>query len=310
MILFLTSQAVIDGDAGNCIEIVDRIYSYGYDIKEFYRGIMDQFRNLMVCIAAPDKGLLDMTDDDISNLKRQAEQAGSERLHQTLNMLIAREEDLRFSSHPRLVLETIMVKLCRLGGLLSFEELIKKIEDLEKRISSVSYSDCSSSQQPVASTREVSEPENSWENKEQEATKPDLREEDLSSDLQGWDGLLTFIASENKTMANMLKEWGLVNFSGSVLELARGNSFLSSAYLDDQERMDRFLDYCRKYFKKEIQVRITAPIQGARKTEDKTESKNSPGPLQPDHPELPSYVQDVVKVFKGEVVGETPSKKR
>jgi len=309
-LVFETSQAVIDGSAGKCMEIVDRIYNYGYDIKEFYRGLMDQFRNLMICITAPEKGLLDMTDDDISNLKGQADQAGLERLHQTLSMLISREENLRFSSHPRLVLETILVKLCRLGGLLSFEELIKKIGDLEKRISSASFSVQSGSQPPVDPVGKISEPDNSWENKKQQDNKIDSEKVESPSSLKNWEGLLAFIASQNRTMANMLEEWQLVNFSESVLELARGTSFLSSAYLDDQERMDRFQGYCRRYFEKEIQVRIAAPVQKAVKTDDKTEIQNSPGPLPSDHPELPSYVQDVVSVFNGKVVGETPSKKK
>ena len=94
-LLFDISGAIIDGSAEKCIEIVEKIYSYGYDIKEFYRALMDHFRNMIVCLIASDRNLLDLTGDDLDALKTQATRAGLERLQQSLNILIAREESLR-----------------------------------------------------------------------------------------------------------------------------------------------------------------------------------------------------------------------
>jgi len=51
-LIFETSRAIIEG------EIVDGIYTLGYDIKEFYRVLMDQFRNLLVSLVAPQNDLL------------------------------------------------------------------------------------------------------------------------------------------------------------------------------------------------------------------------------------------------------------
>src|SRR5512136_1541407 len=135
-LLFEASRAILEGSAKTCIEIVDQIYNYGHDIKEFYRALMDQFRNLLMSLVAPYGDLLDMVESDREALKVQAERAGKEKLQQILNYLIAREESLRFTSHPRLVLETVMIRLSQMGDVVGLDELIRKLESLEKRLSS------------------------------------------------------------------------------------------------------------------------------------------------------------------------------
>jgi len=54
-------RAIIEGAPRGCLEIVDQIYNYGYDIKEFYRALMEQFRNLVVSLVAPQDRMFDMS---------------------------------------------------------------------------------------------------------------------------------------------------------------------------------------------------------------------------------------------------------
>ncbi|UCH00991.1 MAG: DNA polymerase III subunit gamma/tau [Deltaproteobacteria bacterium] len=134
-IIFKTSRAIIDGDSRLCLEIIEEIYNYGYDIKAFYREIVGQFRNLIVSLISQDPSqILDLPDNELSETKKQASHAGVERLLQSLNFLINREVDLRYTNNPRIALEAILLKLSRLIEYLSFDELIKKIEDIEKRL--------------------------------------------------------------------------------------------------------------------------------------------------------------------------------
>ena len=183
---------------------------------------MFQFRNLLVNLIAPQMDLLDMTESDRVEIRQQAEMAGAERLQQSLNLLIAREEDLRFTSHPRLVLETIMIKLCRLGEVLSFDALIKKIEGLEKRLSSFPPDE-------KASVGQLSDPGLDWgleEKGEGHAEMPADRPQGLD-----WHNFLDYVSSKNGPMANVLKEWRLLNLTEDTLEIAKGDNSFSSSYL-------------------------------------------------------------------------------
>ena len=299
-LIFETSLAIIQGTAGKCIEIVDQIYNYGYDIKEFYRALMDQFRNLLVSLIAPQNNLLDMTDSDREEIKRQAEMAGSEKLHQSLNLLIAREEDLRFTSDPRLVLETLMIKLCHLGEILSFDQLMEKIEALEKRLSTFSSHD----KGPVD---RVSDPEldgqrekKGKEGPKQTADKPEG---------QDWDKLLDYVTSKNGAMANVLKDWRLVKLTDDTLEIGRGENSFASRYLDEPERLNKLASYCRKFFDKDLKIKIVDDRQDKDEKIDFSEEKKI-NSKEKNNSDLPRPVQDVLQIFHGEIKEEVVIKKK
>jgi len=299
-IIFETSGAMIDGSSDKCLEIVERIYNYGYDIKEFYRAIMDQYRNLIVCLVAPKSDLLDMTDDSVKELEVQAKKAGLAKLQQSLNILINREETLRFTSHTRLILETIMIKICQLGELLSFEEIIKKIEDMEKRLAAAPMSYA-----PV-SPGAVAEEAATWDKKEEEEKDPEEKE-DISPSEQ-WKRFMNFLASKNAPMSNNLGEWKFKGFSGDAIEIIRGNSAFSSIYLDDEERMDKLAAYCGEFFGRKVKIKVLENVAAGRTEPTGRGKKDEARPRQ--YENMPRPVQDVLKIFNGEIRGEITSNKK
>jgi DNA polymerase III subunit gamma/tau len=298
-IIMETSRAMIDGSSDKCLEIVEKIYNYGYDIKEFYRAIMDQYRNLIVCLVAPGSELLDMTDEGIHELEAQAGKAGMEKLQQSLNILINREETLRFTSHTRLVLETIMIKICMLGDLLTFKEIMDRISDMEKKLPdpAVSYN----SMPPY-----VAEVQPNWDSKEEERKDPE-ESADLSPE-ENWKRFMKFLTSKNAPMSKVLGEWKLKDFSGNSIGLLRGESSFSSVYLDDEERMEKLTSYCREFFGRDVKIRIngnavankTEPPKGSARDESRTRQ----------YGDMPRPVQDVLRIFNGEIREASPQEKK
>ena len=67
--MFRAADAIIEGRSGECIEIVNSIYHFGYDIKEFYKALMDHYRNLLISLVAPDKNLLEATEETLKELQ-------------------------------------------------------------------------------------------------------------------------------------------------------------------------------------------------------------------------------------------------
>jgi len=296
-LLFETSLAILENAPEKCMDIVNRIYNYGYDIKEFYRALMDQFRNLLVSLIASRDDLLDMSDKDREEIKRQARMAGLERLQQSLNLLIAREEDLRFTFHPRLVLEMIMIQLCHLGDDLSFDQLIKKIEGLEKRLSSTGPS---SNQ---ISSGNLSEPGVKWETDNKE--RPQAKAFPDEPDTKDWEHLLEALSPKNNAMANVLKEWHFLNLTHDTLEIAGGRNHFSTSYFDEKERMEKFIAFCRDFFNRDIKIKIVKTIEKKPKRPrlpEKEESKTEENKMS----HLPSHVREVLEIFQGEIRGEVP----
>ena len=294
-----TSRAILEGDAPKCLDIVDRVYNHGYDMKEFYRALMDQFRNILVCHIGPDEDVLHMLDSDREELKRQADLAGQQKLQQALNLLIAREESLRFTSHPRLVVETILIKLSQLDDTLSFDALIQKIEALEKRLAGTFGPGGGGD----PSTR-LLDPGINWEVRDGDTTvfgKPG----DLPSK-KDWDMFLEHLSSKNRAMANVLRDWPLLDAKGNTLKIARGGNAFSAAYLDEPERYERLTEYCREYFKRDFKIRIVdAPKPKKEKHDPEMAGKSGKSATET----LPQPVQDVIEVFQGELKGRVNTKR-
>ena len=302
-IIFETSRAIIEGSPEKCLDVIERIYNYGYDIKEFYRALMDHFRNLLVCLIAPEADM-DMTEADREETRHQAEMAGIETLQQVLNLLVVREVDLRHTLHPRLLLETLMIKLCRIGEILSFDQLIQKIASLEKRLTS------SGGLQERNAV--LSDPPAPWDKERGD------REEEGSSVVMGpveraagrnWEDFLNHLLKKNRAMANVLRQWHMENLGDHALELTRAGNAFSSAYLDEPERMEKLRGYCREFFGRDISIKISdkapvkeeAPGRPSRKSSEHSDQN---------HQELPPPVQDILEMFQGKVTEETPIKDR
>jgi DNA polymerase-3 subunit gamma/tau len=290
-IISQASRAIIEGSPGRCLEIVSQIYTYGYDIKEFYKALMDRFRDLLVSLVASEDHLLDLSETEREEAKGQAETAGQHKLQVLLNFLIKREEDLRYSSHPRLILETTMIKMCQLGDFLSFSELLDKLESLEKRLTR--------SKEPEGAPPEnrASDPGARWR------PGPQEEGEDLSHSAtsgETWNAFLTFLSSESKPLYNVLKDWELTRLTEEALELSKGARSFSSTFFEDPVRRKQLSRYCREFFQRDLKITLLennhAPLETNRSAGEA--SAKAQDPL---HSDLPSPVQDILHMFQGEI---------
>jgi DNA polymerase III gamma/tau subunit len=230
-----------------------------------------------------------MVDTDRAELKRQAEMGGEEKLYQCLSFLISREESLRLTSHPKLVLETILVKLCHMGEVLGFNDLIAKMEALESRIGSLPPSEktpgeVQASDQARQSVGRTTE------------TQPLLNRE-------YWAKFLDELSGEHRAMANVLKEWDFLDSSGDTARIQRGKSSFSATYLDDPERFEKFQNACNHFFGRALHlVIVNGQSEGKEKVEvEKTESHQDQQKV------VSRPVQVVLDVFQGEIKGEVPA---
>jgi DNA polymerase-3 subunit gamma/tau len=297
-LVFRASEAIIDGRPKDCLEITDKIYNYGHDLKEFYRALMEQFRDLLVSLIVSEVDLLDMTESERLETRKLAGKAGQDKLQVIVDFLIRREEDLRFSSNPRLILETIMIKLCHLDDHLSFDDLLEKIESLEQRLLSGLPSTGTSH------GGEISEPDAGWNSeppKGVESVAQSGRENGKT-----WEDFLAFLSTRNKTVRNILMDWELVGLTEDVLEIARGSRSFSSTYFDDKERYAQLVEFCQEFFNKDIKIRLVDGNPASPETRQSSGAEPSePQSLQPT--DLPPHVQDILHMFQGEIKEVSPT---
>ena len=272
-LIYKISGAIIDGNSKLCLEIIDEIYNYGYEIKEFYREIMDHFRNLIVSqISQNSSQIMDLPDNELEETKKQAQQAGMERLLQSLNFLINREADLRYTNNPRIALEAILLKLSGLKEYLSFDELIRKIGDIEKRLNKSLLKEDSINLKATLN------------NKEYQIKKTPL------DDDRKWGEFLRYLTTKNRAMANILKELKYYKFSGNRIELPYGEGSFTGSYFNDPEHYEQLVAYARDFFQSNFEVVF--------------KRQNDPKDLKkvPEENKLPDPVMDIMDIFEGKII--------
>ncbi len=134
--LFNISKATIDHDARATLEIIEELDRYGCDFKNFSSDLLAHFRNLAVTALTDNpERLMDLTEDEIQQLKQQTEKTTPETLQMLFDILAASEQDLIRSEQPRWILEMTLAKMALLRPITPLGAILKKIKQMEKDLS-------------------------------------------------------------------------------------------------------------------------------------------------------------------------------
>lgn len=105
------ADAVAIGDAKGVFEIVGRLVQDGQDLRNVTAEALAHFRNLLLVKTAPGQtDLVDVPDDAYDGLRIQAEKFSPGELARVLALLLAAQNDMRWTTSPRLSLELALVR--------------------------------------------------------------------------------------------------------------------------------------------------------------------------------------------------------
>jgi DNA polymerase-3 subunit gamma/tau len=107
------ADVVAVGDLRGAFEAVDRLVQAGHDLRNVTGDLLAHFRNLLLVQTAPDQeDLLDVSADAYSALRAQADKFTPAELSRVLDLLLAAQSDMRWTTSPRLTLELALVRAC------------------------------------------------------------------------------------------------------------------------------------------------------------------------------------------------------
>ncbi len=102
---------LLAGDSRQLLANVDRLLAQGHDLAEFYSGLVNHARNLLVVQAAGSAAGLGLTDEEQRALADQAARLTRGQLLCVTESLLAAEEGFKFSQQPRVVFEHLSLEL-------------------------------------------------------------------------------------------------------------------------------------------------------------------------------------------------------
>jgi DNA polymerase III subunit gamma/tau len=110
-------RAITAQDSAAALQVLARLLDQGHDLRAYCADVVEYLRNLLVVsVTSPQEwpGLIEASSDDLSQLVTDKGSLTPEQIQEIFVLFTQAEDALRFSAHPRFVLETAAVKATRL----------------------------------------------------------------------------------------------------------------------------------------------------------------------------------------------------
>ncbi|MEZ4225667.1 MAG: DNA polymerase III subunit gamma/tau [Polyangiaceae bacterium] len=135
------SGALVAGDAERCLSVVSHLAEQGFDMSHVARDLLALLRDLVVAkVCSEPKALLDLADEEVADVIGLAGKTDTDdllRLHQGFS---ANFDDVVRSAAPRAALEMALVRLARRPPLLPIDDLVGRLQTLERRLAGAARS--------------------------------------------------------------------------------------------------------------------------------------------------------------------------
>ncbi len=133
--LLQLAEAVLQHDAGACLRVLGDAYDAGLDMKYLHQILLSFFRNLLLLkISTAAQALVEGSAEELNEMRRLTEKSSRETLQKLLDMMMAEEDAVRRTQEPRILLEALLVRMAYVEPMAPFEEVLARMEDLEKRL--------------------------------------------------------------------------------------------------------------------------------------------------------------------------------
>jgi DNA polymerase-3 subunit gamma/tau len=221
----------------------------------------------------------------------QAEPVSRETLQGLLDLLMAEEDNVRRSQNPRLNLEAIIVRICYLEPMVSVEEILSRMEDLEKRLSTgppaspppdapaprdVDRRRCNASfatviadeplpSSPVAAQDEHvetgSNPATQGErNGESEASCSSIREGRDSGQL--WEAYKDFVKKKSHPLWSKIEPGRMIGYESGQLRIGFPKGYVFLENISETSQKERIAEIARDFFHEDVRVTIETLAPG------------------------------------------------
>jgi len=305
---------MLKGDAAAALDIIDDVYHYGYSITDFYALIIEHFRHLLVAKLSQNvHRLVDLPPHEIEQIQNQVKNLSVLHIQQILDTLFKDERSIRWSAQPKMVLEVAVVKILQIKPALPIEDLIEKIDNVQKnfyRIQKENYSDGKENDRHSAAPSSAEKnspdrPENHSVDRapsipEKNVTETKHSVEDFSENLEdAWQRLLDIISEKHPSIAPNLVHSRLVKLTQDGLEIEVNGSVFNLNRMRKRDSIKILKAISSDFFGRKMDVKIKAGEET--KNINSRQDQEKASRLKKDllsHP----VVADAIEIFNGKLV--------
>ena len=323
-----TIEALARRDVERCLEVIEHVYDFGYDLQHFCRELLQYLRNLiLIKVSQHPEGLMELPEEGLELLKEQAGRFQFDQLNYLFSLLLKGEQEIAQSIFPRTMLEITLIRMATLRPVLPIDEMLKKLETLEnkelprerrgEKPSSASGRNIRSEETGKAKEREETPPKRQekidegrvFEKKEQ--SKKEEAFSSIPSKIweETWKGLVDFTRAKNPILGSFLALGNLVHLAEEKIEIGFEKDSFHYERMLEKENRSQLESICQEYLQRKTKVIVSPLNQGvgpkgrvAFNDEEATHNEVDKR-LEKEREEDP-IIQEALRLFNGKIVEE------
>ena len=133
-IYFNITSFIYKGDTKGVLIYFSELLERGFDLGTFYNGITEHLRNMLIAASTGQPELIDESDVIRAKYKEEAVKFDEQKLSRLLSVMFDSEARFKYSANQKILMETILVELCRINiEVKNLEEIISDLEELKKK---------------------------------------------------------------------------------------------------------------------------------------------------------------------------------
>jgi DNA polymerase-3 subunit gamma/tau len=133
-LLYEFSSAVLEEKPEAVFSLVEKVIESGHDLRFFFKELVGHFRNLLLVASVENaQDLLAFNPEELKRLKGESAKASPEDFLRCLQALQQAEPGLRYSSHPQIYFEVLLVRLCHFKKIISLKDILEEFDKIKKK---------------------------------------------------------------------------------------------------------------------------------------------------------------------------------
>lgn len=135
---FKISDFIHEGNSKEIISLFNSLIDQGFDLQTFFNGLIEHLRNLLIITSTSNVELLSESDVIRSRYLETSKKYTEGQVLRLLKILFESEGRFKFSGNQKLLLESILIELCRVNAeIKDLSEMIAVVNSLKNRSSDV-----------------------------------------------------------------------------------------------------------------------------------------------------------------------------
>ncbi len=280
-LLFSMVDDIRDKNLENVLFKIDEIIQSGKDINQFIKDLIYHFRNLLIVKTSRNPvDLIDIDEETITMYVEQSKNMSLDFILKALDILNKSENQAKWATQPRIILEMATIKLVNLEARESLEDRVKKLETMISSGEIGSYKEVETkddiktrkSKEPIKESKEELEPE-------PVQIVDDGKELSFETIKGEWQKVLKIIKDKKINVYALLMEGILISYANNNLNIGykEGFGFHKEAIAkpENKEFVEKIVS---SYFNKNININFS--MNDEQVTDEKEEKKEDEDTIQ------------------------------